>query len=296
MTKMVSLLVATCGRTSELKRLLQSLVLQTYQTFEVIIVDQNRDDRTVPVIQEFADRLRLQHVRSASRGHAAANNVGLRLCAGDLVTFPDDDCWYPADLLQRIVDMFDAHPEWDGITGRESANLEPYKTGRFDNQPGRINLNNIWRRHISFTMFFRAPAVHSLFFDEGMGPGAGTIWGSGEETEFLLQILKRDCFVQYDPTVVIFHPDFGNGPYNLAAIAKARRYGMSMGRLLQAHPFSAALRIKYFLRPFFGGAYTLLRGRPRKAVYHWSIFIGRATGWLVSAFARRRTPLHYEPS
>jgi glycosyltransferase involved in cell wall biosynthesis len=284
MAEKVSLLVATRGRTTELKRLLQSLVVQTYRNFEVIIVDQNQDDRTVPIVQEFSGRLPLQHVRSATHGHAAANNVALRMCSGDLITFPDDDCWYPSDLLCRIVSMFRDHPEWDGITGRETANSLVLTSPRFDDHSGKISLDNIWRRHISFSMFFRAPSLSGLCFDERLGVGAGTIWGAGEETEFLLQFMKRGNFVQYDPTIVIYHPDFGQGPYTMAAIAKARRYGMGMGRLLRIHRFPADLTIRYFVRPLLGGAYTLLRCKPRKAVYHWSIFLGRVTGWLISTF------------
>ena len=45
MTKTVSLIVATRWRTSELRKFLDSLVIQTYKQFNVIVVDQNDDDR-----------------------------------------------------------------------------------------------------------------------------------------------------------------------------------------------------------------------------------------------------------
>jgi hypothetical protein len=112
--------------------------------------------------------------------------------------------------------------------------------------------------------------------------GAETIWGSGDETDFLLQFIKRGCVVQYDPSVAVYHPDWGQGPYTMAAIKKARRYGMGMGRVLQTHRFPAWVTLKSFARPLLGGAYTLILGKPRKAVYHWSIFLGRTTGWMVS--------------
>jgi hypothetical protein len=131
-------------------------------------------------------------------------------------------------------------------------------------------------------MFFRAASLGGLFYDERLGIGAETIWGSGEETEFLLQAMKLGCFVQYEPSVAVFHLDWGQGPYTVTVIKKARRYGMGMGRILYAHDFPASLTLKYFCRPLLGGAYTLLLGRPRKTVYHWSIFVGRTTGWFVS--------------
>jgi glycosyltransferase involved in cell wall biosynthesis len=279
---MVSLVVATRWRTREVKRLLESLLAQTYRTFEVIVVDQNEDDRLAPLLRDYCERLTIKHVRSANPGHSAGSNAGLRICAGDIVAFPDDDCWYAPDLLHRVVDMFKTHPEWRCITGREAAEENVVSTHRFDQVAGPVTRQNIWRRHISFAAFFRTADLSGLFYDERLGIGAETIWGSGEETDFLLQFIKRGGVVQYDPSVAVYHPDWGQGPYTMAAIKKARRYGMGMGRILQTHRFPALFTLKCFARPLLGGAYTLIRGKPRKAVYHWSIFLGRTTGWIVS--------------
>ena len=77
------------------------------------------------------------------------------------------------------------------------------------------------------------------------------------------------------------------GPYTMAAITKARRYGMGMGRILQAHGFSASITLKCLCRPLLGGAYTFILGRPRKAIYHWSIFVGRTAGWIISLISNQ---------
>jgi glycosyltransferase involved in cell wall biosynthesis len=280
--ELVSLIVATRYRTEEVKKLLNSLVGQTYQTFEVIIVDQNGDERLVSLLEAYSQRLRLRHVRSNTSGKAAANNVGLRLCEGDVIGFPDDDCWYAPDLLRRIVDSFDRHPEWDGMTGCEAPSENFVRNDRFDQVSGQVVQENIMRRHISFAVFFRKKGLTGLFYDERLGIGAGTMWGSGEETDFILRFLKRGYWIQYEPSLVVYHPDWGKGPYTLAAIAKARKYGMGMGRILQDHGFSASLTFKYMYRPLLGGVYTLLLGKPRKALYHWSIFAGRSAGWVTS--------------
>jgi glycosyltransferase involved in cell wall biosynthesis len=255
-----SLIVATRYRTTEVKKLLDSLVAQTYQAFDVIIVDQNHDDRLVPVLEAYAQTLRLKHVRSNTSGKAAANNVGLRICEGDVIGFPDDDCWYAPDLLRRIVDGFDTHPEWAGMTGCEAPSEDFVRNDRFDQVAGQVVQGNIMRRHISFAAFFRKKGLAGLFYDERLGIGADTIWGSGEETDFILRFLKRGCWVQYEPSLVVYHPDWGKGPYTLAAIAKARRYGMGMGRILQDHGFPASLTFRYMSRPLLGGVYTLLLG------------------------------------
>jgi glycosyltransferase involved in cell wall biosynthesis len=287
MTQNVSLVVATRHRTTEVQRLLDTLAAQTYKSFRVILVDQNEDQRLSPIVDQYRTRLRLEHVRSTSRGKAAANNVGLRICDDDLVGFPDDDCWYAPDLLQRVVAMFEDHPDWDGITGCEAPSENFVRNDRFDQVSGQVVQANVMRRHISFAAFFRKKGLAGLFYDERLGIGAGTIWGSGEETDFILRFLKRGCWIQYDPSLVIYHPDWGKGPYTLAAISKARRYGMGMGRILQDHGFPASLALKYMVRPLLGGVYTLLLGNPRKALYHWSIFTGRAAGWVTSLISNQ---------
>lgn len=283
----VSLIVATRGRTKELKRLLDSLVAQTYQGFEVIIVDQNEDDRLVDLLQGFACMLTIHHARSDIYGKAAAGNVGLRMCRGDIVTFPDDDCWYPPELLRRVIDMFEAHPGWHGVTGCEVA-ID--MAVRFDQEPGQVTQQNIWRRHQSFSLFLRRANVAGLFYDERLGVGAGTIWGSGEETDFLLRFIKGGSFVQYEPSLAVYHPDWSQGPYTPAAIKKARRYGMGMGRVLQTHGFPASLTLKYLARPLLGATYTLIRGKPRKAAFYWATFLGRTTGWVVSLVSQNHEP------
>ena len=280
--EIVSLIVATRYRTVELKKLLDSLVAQTYQAFDVIVVDQNNDDRLVPVLESYVQTLRIRHVPSNTSGKAAANNVGLRICEGTVVGFPDDDCWYAPDLLGRVADGFDHYPAWDGMTGCEAPGEELVRSDRFDQVPGQVVQGNIMRRHISFAAFFRKKALAGLFYDERLGIGGKTLWGSGEETDFILRFLKRGCWIQYEPSLVVYHPDWGKGPYTMATIAKARKYGMGMGRILQDHEFPLSLTLKYMSRPLLGGVYTLLLGQPRKAFYHWSIFLGRASGWITS--------------
>ena len=90
-----SLIVATLGRSREIGELLESLLAQGRDDLEVIIVDQNADDRVAPILAPYASRLRLTHLRSSIRNANHARNLGLRAAQGEIVTFPDDDCLWP---------------------------------------------------------------------------------------------------------------------------------------------------------------------------------------------------------
>jgi PST family polysaccharide transporter len=270
-----SLVLATVGRTEELYRLFDSLTAQTYQNFELIIVDQNDDDRVAEALACYPGKFEVVHLRAEKRGLSLARNMGLDHVNGDLVCFPDDDCSYPADLLQRVSCFFEENIAPIALTGREN-------NGKWDPDAGPVNRLNLWKRHISFTMFFRESAIKGIRFDESLGVGAGSEWGSGEDADFLLHVMERGQ-VCYDPSFIVFHPQWAAEPYQEKQRAKGRSYGMGMGHVLRLHEYPLWFVVYHCLRPLAGCLLAFLRCRPGKARYHWAIFAGRAGGWIASA-------------
>lgn len=278
-----SLIVATRGRTSELTRLFDSLVAQTYQAFDVVVIDQNEDERLAPIVEAFKERLSVTHLCVRPEGKSSALNKGLPLGNGDVIAFPDDDCWYPPVLLENVARLLTEHPDWAGVTGRESASADAVTNERFDLEPGEISLRNIWRRHIAFTMFLRHKDARGIEFNRDLGVGAGTKWGAGEETDFLLRFMHGNRKVYYDPSLVVCHPDWGGrGPFTEAYCKKAYAYGMGMGRLLRTYGFPLQTVLKYILRPAGGMVLSVLSGSPSAVRYYRSVLSGRLSGWIHS--------------
>ena len=269
-----SLVVATVGRTNEVHRLFETLCAQTYTDFEAIIVDQNKDGRLDNLILQYQTKLRLRHVRAEKRGHAHANNVGLEYVTGDVIGFPDDDCWYPPDLLENVARILRDHPEFDGVSGREV-------TGKWHRKAGPIGRLDLWKRHISFTLFYRRSLIEGLTFDESMGPGAGTKWGAGEETDFLIRAMRKGV-VFYDPSLRIGHPAWAAAPYSRDIRKKAQSYGRAMGHVLKMHGYPIHFAAWQCFRPLAGAVLSAARGRFAKARYHLAILAGRAEGWAVT--------------
>lgn len=269
-----SLVLATVGRDRELYRLFDTLCAQTHQDFDTIIVDQNDDDRIEKLIAQYGSRLKLRHVRAEKRGHAKANNIGLQYATGELIGFPDDDCWYPADLFERVDRMFQKHPELGGVSGREI-------TGKWHSQPGRMDLINLWKRHISFALFYRKSLIEGLRFDESLGVGAGTRWGSGEETDYLIRAMRRGR-VLYDPSLVVGHPEWAAAPYSEPIRRKAKSYGVGMGHVLRMHGYPFHFAAWQCLRPAVGAVLAAARGQLARARFHLAIMSGRAEGWLAT--------------
>jgi glycosyltransferase involved in cell wall biosynthesis len=283
-----SILLATCGRTQELDQLFGSLTAQTWRDFEVLVIDQNPDDRLAETLDRYAGKLELRYMRSAL-GHSRAFNAGLARVTGDIVAFPDDDCWYDPDLLERVERFFRETPDWSGIAGREIVPPGFSSGGRWDSRPGRVTRRNVWRRAITFSIFLRRSVVEGAFFDESLGVGAGSPWGAGEETDYLLRAMERGHSIYYDPSLGIWHRG-RSGPYRPETFAKARHYGMGIGRVLRKHHYPLHSVAYHLVRPFGGALLYLSGGRAEKARYHWSIFSGRMNGWLARPESADRKP------
>jgi GT2 family glycosyltransferase len=272
------LVLATVGRTAELVRFLDSLNAQTVTNFRLIVVDQNEDDRVESVLSRYADGIRL--IRVASKpGLSRARNVGLRHLEGDIVSFPDDDCWYPSDLLQRVGDDLSRHPELDGTTGRTVDEAVRSSFARWQNEPALVSRQNVWKTAVAVTMFLRRPVLETVgSFDEGLGAGSGTPWRSGEETDYVLRALAAGFTIGYDPAISVFHespkPDF-------SGVAARRAYfgGMGQSRVLRKHRYPVWFAAYRVLQLVAGSAFFFARGKLALARFYWAMARGRAVGW-----------------
>lgn len=272
-----SLVVCTVGRVEELRQFLDSLQRQTFRDFEVVVSDQNQDSRLDPILAEYEGSFPILHLRLESKGASAARNEGMSQAKGDVIAFPDDDCLYPPDLLDKVDSFFSGNPGKHGLTGRSVAGGGGTSMGRFDAEAGAVDRFNVWTRGIEYTMFFRRASVRDLWFDTKIGPGAGTPWGCGEGTDFLIRLMERGSSLHYDPALNVVHPP-SVPPYTEANIRKAYSYGRGMGLALKRHRMPLSMKARWLYRPLGGAALSLAGRKPSKARYHWSTFKGRLHG------------------
>jgi len=88
---------------------LDSVFAQTYQDFEIIVVDDGSTDDTSAVAARFSPRIR--YIRQENRGLPAARNRGIRAAESPYIAFLDaDDAWFPEKLAEQIP-AFSADPE-----------------------------------------------------------------------------------------------------------------------------------------------------------------------------------------
>jgi glycosyltransferase involved in cell wall biosynthesis len=273
-----SLVLATLGRTEDLTRFLASLGAQTYRNFELIVVDQNEDDRLVPVLAPYREDFRIVHLRSP-KGLSRARNVGLQQLTGDVVAFPDDDCWYPsAELLAQVAQFFAAHPGRDGLTGR-SDDGNGASDCRWAPCGTQVSDLNVWTTATSFTIFLKRGVVERVGgFDETLGIGSGTRWGAGEEIDFVLRALACGASVEYDPQLVVYHP-YKTAERNDSFLARVETYARSAGRVIAKNRLPWWFLCYMNLRSTGGLLLSLVRGDFWKARFYYAAVSGRFKGY-----------------
>ncbi|MDY6934515.1 MAG: glycosyltransferase family A protein [Spirochaetota bacterium] len=104
MNPIVSIIIPTYNRAEMLKRAIDSVLLQTFQDFELIVISDGSTDNTDKIILHYNDDPRIVYIkRDISGGASAARNEGLKIAKGKYIAFlDDDDEWVPDKLELQL--------------------------------------------------------------------------------------------------------------------------------------------------------------------------------------------------
>ena len=112
---LVSVIIPTRNRVEMLCRAVNSVLSQTFDNLECIVVDDESHDNTEKVINSFEDD-RLKYFRhEKNKGASAARNTGIRQSKGGLIAFLDDDDEWIATKLEKQVPLLKGLPERFGM-------------------------------------------------------------------------------------------------------------------------------------------------------------------------------------
>lgn len=102
----VSIIIPVYNAAQCLKQCIESIVNQTYNNYEVIIVDDGSEDNTYAVMEEYSNfDSRIKAIYKEHSGISCTRNSGLDLAKGDYVMFADaDDCW-ESTMLEKMVSL-----------------------------------------------------------------------------------------------------------------------------------------------------------------------------------------------
>src|SRR6202008_2726930 len=99
-----SIIIPLYNRPQEIKELLESLTLQTYKNFEVLVIEDGSVNDAKDVIELFKDKLDLRYFVKHNEGQGFTRNYGFERAKGDYFVIFDSDCLIPEDYLQVVRD------------------------------------------------------------------------------------------------------------------------------------------------------------------------------------------------
>ena len=267
----LSLVCATYNRTVELVRLLNSLSEQKYKDFELVIVDQNKKGLLNNLIEKYSTKIDIKHVNTENNGLSRARNIGVKYSCGDVLAFPDDDCWYEYNVLDSVVEYLSTIKSCGLLSvGLYNENTELFR--RFYPEKVNINSGNALKIACSSTIFIKKSLfIEVCGFNNRLG--LGNIYGSGEETDLLYKVLSLNIEAYYNPEIKIYHKE----NKFTRSFSSTITYGLGMGVVLRRYiPVKGVWLI---LRALFGGIAFACICSWHKSRLHFITFFSRFAGY-----------------
>jgi glycosyltransferase involved in cell wall biosynthesis len=201
---MFSLVVATKNRTADLKIFLESLVYSSYQNYEVVLVDQSEDLHALNNERLAKNYAFVRYIRDSGCGLSRARNIGLNYVSGTILAFPDDDCWYPSEILKRVHAFLSESP-CHFLCGsyQEPGDAFPV-AGNIKRSLNFFSGNANSVSSVGIFINLRKVALKDISFDEKIG--AGTSLPSGEETDLILRLIRKGYRGVQDTSFFVYHP------------------------------------------------------------------------------------------
>jgi glycosyltransferase involved in cell wall biosynthesis len=219
----LTVILCTYNRCRVLATALESVaasILPPSVDWEVLVVDNNSNDQTHEVIQDFCRRYpgRFRYLFEPQPGKSYALNSGVREAQGEILAFLDDDATVEPTSLRNLTAALEG-PEWAGAGGRIilqwPASLPnwlsvdgPYSRHPFPGFDKGNEAKELIGPSFGANMAFRKEMFekHGAFrFDLGPSPNAD-IPPSCEDTEFGRRLIAAGERLRYEPSAVVYHP------------------------------------------------------------------------------------------
>ena len=275
MQNLISIIIPTLGRTTELDALLSSIYSSIYKNFEIIVVDQNCSDILDEIIKKYADVLICKHLKVSFKGAAKARNYGASFASGEYLFFPDDDAELLSYTLDVALETFDKSKA-DVVFGKCIDRSGNDSVAVFSQEENFLSLQKYDNMFIEATMVIKKSVFLEYLFDETLG--VGTFHGAEEAYDLVLRMLYDKIAIFYTPKLHVYHPNKVTD-YKDADIKRVFTYRCGFAKLCQNHN----LHKKYYnrlIKVLLYLPYTFVFKRDRSR-YYFSELLGLIAGKVI---------------
>ncbi|GEM_PF-2048991 len=114
----VSIIIPTYNREQLVSLAISSVLNQSYEYLELIVVDDGSTDHTEAVMGPFSSDNRVKYIPLATnKGRSAARNIGIEYISGDFVMFLDSDDYLEPEAIERLIGLREKYPQINIFAG-----------------------------------------------------------------------------------------------------------------------------------------------------------------------------------
>ena len=201
-----SVIIPVYNRPDEVNELLESLTLQTYKDFEVVVVEDGSSILCQEVVEKYSDRLDIHYYNKPNSGPGQTRNYGAERSHGEYLIILDSDCILPPGYFEAVekelqsspVDAFGgpdrAHASFTDIQKAINYSMTSFfTTGGI--RGGKKKMDKFYPR--SFNMGIRAEVYRAL--------GGFSKMRFGEDIDFSIRIFKGGYRCRLFPEAWVWH-------------------------------------------------------------------------------------------
>lgn len=138
-SKMISIIVPVYNVEKYLSRCIESILKQTYQSYELIIINDGSPDNCNKIIEEYAHQdSRITTIYQHNQGLSAARNAGIDVAKGEYITFIDSDDYVYPQYLEMLLDAME----------RNNADISICGNVRFSDNINSMVINNFCEEEV----------------------------------------------------------------------------------------------------------------------------------------------------
>ena len=211
----VSVAIVTKDRHLDLIHCFGSLMCQTEQIDELIIIDNSEGDSTKGIVENFRKltKFPVRYRRESRIGYPIVRNKALKLAKYDWIAFIDDDCiadqnwyYYIKKSIQESSDwaiLGDSKPHSVSVFSTVSHLLESYWKKKGTSRSGKItDLEILDTKNVAFNK--KLLGIKKISFDESR---VNVNFGASEDCDIGMKIQKSGGSAKFDHNIIVHHKD-----------------------------------------------------------------------------------------
>lgn len=154
----VTVVMAVYNGEKYLREALNSILEQTYQNIEIILVDDGSSDQTREIAASYGSDVR--YIFQPNQGQPMAQNLGISLSKSPYIAFLDADDLYNPEKTRLQVHFLEQHPEVDFVLGYVEQFFSPDMS--LEHQKKKLCLSGIWPGYLSVAGLFRRECFETV--------------------------------------------------------------------------------------------------------------------------------------